>query len=494
MKKNNKIWQAFFTLVILELLFTALSFYDVDIQKIDFIAKSGYKFYSFSELVNFDVPHANVKVDSIIDYLLNDKSKLFARRKLFNDFQYKKNIHLLNPINNYGSYALDLFFDALVNVKDSCLVRIAHYGDSQLEGDRITHVLRQKFQNKFGGSGPGFIPFTDIASPVVYSRTTNGNWCRFNVFSNKYSSDLYGPAGTLFKFNNCNYQYKKSFSNDSIKDEIDSTYNFWLTANEAGINIKLKSQSYYKKISVMYGNSVLPCAVDIYDNENHILMSDTLPESKWFNLFSFHVLNSPNYIKINFNSEISPDFYGLLMDSYNGVQVDNYAIRGHSGGGLLKINQAYLASQFKVLNTKLIIFQYGGNVVPYVNDSTDLKNLESLYYSLFSKFKKVAPNSAILVISTGDMSRKQGELYVSYSQIPQIVEVQKNAALKANCAFWDLYSTMGGENSIRAWAAKGLASPDGHFAYRGQQIIGDELFKAIMAEYNSYQARKRKFL
>ncbi|MDH5598427.1 MAG: hypothetical protein OEY34_04855, partial [Cyclobacteriaceae bacterium] len=36
-------------------------------------------------------------------------------------------------------------------------VRIMHYGDSQIEGDRITGFLRHKLQNKFGGNGPGLL-------------------------------------------------------------------------------------------------------------------------------------------------------------------------------------------------------------------------------------------------------------------------------------------------------------------------------------------------
>ena len=40
--------------------------------------------------------------------------------------------------------------------RKSC--RMIHYGDSQLEGDRITSYLRNRFQKIYGGSGPGFIP------------------------------------------------------------------------------------------------------------------------------------------------------------------------------------------------------------------------------------------------------------------------------------------------------------------------------------------------
>ena len=39
-------------------------------------------------------------------------------------------------------------------------VRVLHYGDSQLEGDRITSYLRNKFQLKWGGGGTGLVPIT----------------------------------------------------------------------------------------------------------------------------------------------------------------------------------------------------------------------------------------------------------------------------------------------------------------------------------------------
>ena len=33
-----------------------------------------------------------------------------------------------------------------------------HYGDSQIECDRITSLLRQRFQEEFGGMGVGLVP------------------------------------------------------------------------------------------------------------------------------------------------------------------------------------------------------------------------------------------------------------------------------------------------------------------------------------------------
>ena len=58
-----------------------------------------------------------------------------------------------------GLGCLKTLFDALTNPDElSKVVRIVHYGDSQIEVDRISGYLRYKLQQQFGGSGPGLIP------------------------------------------------------------------------------------------------------------------------------------------------------------------------------------------------------------------------------------------------------------------------------------------------------------------------------------------------
>jgi uncharacterized protein YehS (DUF1456 family) len=41
------------------------------------------------------------------------------------------------------------------------VVRIIHYGDSQIEGDRIISFLRNKIQNKFGEAA-GLVPARQV--------------------------------------------------------------------------------------------------------------------------------------------------------------------------------------------------------------------------------------------------------------------------------------------------------------------------------------------
>ena len=69
---------------------------------------------------------------------------------------------------------LDPFFDALEAARERP-VRIMHYGDSQLEGDRISSVLREAFQERFGGSGVGLAPAVQTV-PTYTAIPTHRLW------------------------------------------------------------------------------------------------------------------------------------------------------------------------------------------------------------------------------------------------------------------------------------------------------------------------------
>ena len=247
----------------------------------------------------------------------------------------------------------------------------------------------------------------------------------------------------------------------------------------------------YNSVSFLYGNSTDNCIVNFYNNATgELVMTDTLPPCKDVCLHTTKAGSLLN-VKVEFDAVNSPDFYGMYFDSDHGVQVDNYAIRGHSGDGLMLISDDRLAKMLTLTNTRLVIFQYGANVVPYVNSDKACEWLSELYYKLFMKFKKANPDMSILVVGAGDMAKESEGKYSSYSWLPKITAAQKKAALMAGCAYWDLFSMMGGMNSILAWSNKGMAVSNGHFSGKGQKIVANELVEAMMNEYNQYLHRQR---
>ncbi len=487
---RNKWLETFVIIVFINILLIAFAFtpkFSISTGAQDSLS---IKFPAFSELLEFDKSISNNAADSLIEkYIFNTYLK--SLRKSLSDIGPKTENEFFSNPEVGNSYALDDFFFNLKTQSDSEIVRIAHYGDSQLEGDRISCYLRAYFQEKFGGSGIGYIPFDDIADNASYVRYTSPNWYRYTVFHSRYGSGYYGMSGNVFKFSK--FAVKKipvdtsvTASNDTLQVKKNIIY------NSATITIKLGPQVAYSKASLMYGHSSKACMMKVYNaSSGENIISDSLPASEDFSLYPLVLKSLPRSIRLEFSGNVSPDFYGLLLDGNKGVQVDNYAIRGHSGDGLLLINPSYLARQIRVLNTKLIILQYGANVVPSARSEKACEAMGDMYYSIFMQFKKAVPGISVIVIGAGDMATKINGEYMSYPMLPKVVEAQKKAALKAGCAFWNLFEVMGGENSINTWVRKGLASNDGHFSHKGQQLIGKELFNTIITEYNQYLYRQR---
>ena len=464
MKKRNTIIKR---VVIIGIIFCILAFIIPDFE----IFGLKYRTVKFAELFDSTATKKNVKADSLIDKYLSANEK-----------NYIKDSNFINPMQS-GRRALDYFYTALIKESDSNVVHIAHYGDSQLEGDRISCVLREYFQKDYGGNGIGFVPITDICNHVSIQRKESSNWDRDNIFHNHHSDLYYGLSGMLFTFDpNAKIDALKGihYKKGSVHSD-----NFITNAY-----LNIHSLKEFSKVYLMYGKSENPIYVRTSDESKNVIALDTMQATGSFMMKSLSVKTFNEEMTIEFSANFKPDIYGLMFDGKSGVQVDNYAIRGHGGKGLLNLNDDYLKLQLKKLNTKLIIIQYGANTVPYIKSQKECDLLEETYYCIFNKFKRACPDISLLVIGVGDMVKLTNGKYSSYKIIPQIIKAQRNAAIKAHCAFWNLYEFMGGENSLLNWCDNKLANKNGHFTAKGQDIVGKELYNKIIGEYkNNYQKK-----
>ena len=146
-----------------------------------------------------------------------------------------------------------------------------------------------------------------------------------------------------------------------------------------------------------------------------------------------------------------------------------------------------LKEMYDDLQVKLLILQFGGNVVPYISDN--YVYYERWFYRELSKLKSLMPDLSIIVIGVADMSVKEKDIYTTYPNLEHIRDALKNAAFSADCAFWDMYSAMGGKNSMPSWvfARPSLASSDFvHFNERGARVLAEMFYNAFMHDYNAY--------
>ncbi len=104
------------------------------------------------------------------------------------------------PDNNRS--ILNKFFEELATIKGKPkMLRIMHYGDSQIETDRMTKYFRYKLQTQFGGYGPGFVSTVqayDFKSPVI--QVADGDWHRYTAYGRKDTTVLHRRYGVLANF------------------------------------------------------------------------------------------------------------------------------------------------------------------------------------------------------------------------------------------------------------------------------------------------------
>jgi len=361
-------------------------------------------------------------------------------------------------------------------------IRIVHYGDSQIEGDRITAYVRDKFQKLFGGNGPGFVPLMPKYSQISVAIEHSDNWTRHTVFGpGKRPHNRYGAFASLSRFT-------KELPDSMITDST-PVVTAWV---EVGGSKKTRYANIraFNKVQVHYGNCNYPTAIKVYNGEE-LIVNDSLRTDGAYHPYTIQLGATPSNLKIEFSGIQSPDFYGLTCDGNYGVNMDNVAMRGSGGTIFGKINFTELDLMLDGLHTEFIIMQYGGNLMPYLKDEAHAKSSASWFKSQIYKLKQARPTAQILVIGPSDMATSIEGEYQTYPLMEYFIEQWKGAALEAGAAYWDMYRAMGGENSMISWVEKEWAAEDyTHFSPAGMNAISSLLMKALLLEYQYYKTNQ----
>jgi lysophospholipase L1-like esterase len=392
--------------------------------------------------------------------------------KLITSIQYK----------NGSKSALNNFFASLKNISsETKSIRVLHYGDSQIEGDRISDYLRLRLQMNFGGEGPGLISLMPVAQSVINWVSWSEGWDRYGVFAYKDKRVNHSNFGVMAHF--CRYRDYKS-----VTDTATLHKKSWVKVTTT-MNGGAKAAS-YNKLKMFYGGSRSKVFCEYLEN-GVAKASDSLTAGGNFNIKEYNV-SSLNH-EFRFSGADSPDFYGISLEGSKGVMVDNMGLRGSSGTFFNQINFSQLKQFYEYLNVKLIILQFGGNSLPYLKDKAMADNFGNYLKSQIYTLKKVAPQASILLVGPADMSVKEGTAYVTHPLLEDLRNAIRKAAFDTDCAFFDMYDCMGGKNSMVSWVEEGIAAKDYiHFSPKGARKIATLLYSSLINDYNSYSKSDKK--
>ena len=418
-----------------------------------------------------DAMEKKLDVDSLLNAVQDRFTMDADTLSYYRTFFYDNPDRIYLPEDDYTFF--DPVFRAFERARrEGKTVRVAHYGDSQIELDRISSNLREALQVRFGGSGTGMFPALTTTPMASVSRSTSGGFISYTMFGDSTTRRAghrrYGPLAQVVGFN----------GNGTIS----------LRAHK--LKSTLDHVRYFQSVSLLYGRASEKFTVTA---QSDTLKPQPVTRTKdgvtWVT-WTFRKPVEKATIKLSGNAEI----YGVATDGGAGVTVDNIPMRGSTGTILTGIDKSVLKAAYSLDGTSLIILQFGGNFVPAAKSTKAISGYMDKVRAQIAYFREVAPQAKILFIGPSDMavSTEEGRI-VSYRRLPEVVDSLKAVSLRSGAAYWDLYRMMGGENSMGQWVRHrpALAGPDYvHFTTTGAQVVGETLSRSLLTYYDFYNLRK----
>jgi lysophospholipase L1-like esterase len=363
---------------------------------------------------------------------------------------------------------LNHFFEKAASAEDNQqIIRVLHMGDSQIEGDRITRFIRQVFQEKYGGSGPGLFTVVDPQklNPSIWL-DQYGEWTVQHIYqqSKQLENQQYGLMGTV----------ARSFP---------GTQSGFMFRPSPWAEPRAKN---YFKVRLFLGSIKDTLYLNGYIHKSHII-ADTLLKSEGITEINWEFEDHVPRLRLMFQSPTPPPVLGCALDSLSGVAVDNLALRGQSTPRLHQTNHDLFKAMVDHLDVGLILFQFGTNMIPTITDDFTFYQIQ--LQKQLEILKELAPHCPVIVIGTGDAAYLKDGHEVAYDHIASLSAAQKKAAINMNAGFFDLYQAMGGKGAMIEWVNQEppLAMSDYiHFSKTGGKLVANYITKALLAQAEEY--------
>ena len=411
-----------------------------------------------------------------LDSLLMAKQRRFKMQQdtlaYYREFFYEDSDRIYLPDDDYTFF--DPVFQAFERAqKEGKTVRVVHYGDSQIELDRISSNLRDALQERFGGEGTGMFPALTRTPMASISHSAAGGMAGFPMvgdsLTRRAGHNRYGPLSQVVSVQGSGTVSLRALRQKSTLERV----------------------RHFSSVSVLYGRAS--------DDFSVTAQSDTLkprPVTKkqdGLTWTTWRFSRPVDRATLKFTG--SAEVYGIATDGRAGVTVDNVPLRGSTGTILTHIDKDLMKNAYLLDDTRLIILQFGGNFVPAAGSSKAISGYMDKVRDQIAWFQEAVPGGKVLFIGPSDMAawdEEDGRLH-TYRRLAEVVDSLKAVTLKCGAAYWDLYGMMGGANSMPQWVRHkpALAGPDYvHFTPAGAKVVGETLSHSLLTYYDFYDLRK----
>jgi lysophospholipase L1-like esterase len=368
-----------------------------------------------------------------------------------------------NVVNN--ATHLHAFYEKLYSLKSGQTERVSiiHIGDSHIQADFLTEVVRKSLQQSFGNAGRGLVVPARVAGtnePLNFRSFSSSTWNAKRIVHPAKPLPV-GIGGITVNTTQEGARFNLRMNDPSV----DYSFNTVTLFFDEGLN------SFDFSLQDSLANElalITPREKGVAENFSRVTFASS------YNHVSFLTRKQSN-------EQSFATVFGLSLE--NGKPGILYHSIGVNGAKYEHYNAAHLfASQTKILSPDLIIVSLGTNEsVEYPHVS---KNFSREIGRLVTSLQEHNPNAAILLITPPDAFLKKVKPNPGIETVrSQIIQY----AVENGLSFWDMYKVNGGKNSAAQWKMLGLLRPDGiHFSRDGYAHQGRLLFEALMKGYDEY--------
>ncbi|OWY24829.1 LysM peptidoglycan-binding domain-containing protein [Sphingobacteriales bacterium UPWRP_1] len=371
--------------------------------------------------------------------------------------------HSANVVEYNNNKILQTFYEKW-KIEGYSNISIAHFGDSHVQPDYFTSVVRQQLQQLKGNGGRGMIfPYSmaKTYSQSDYKSKFTGNWKTANSIQNPPQIPL-GVSGFVAQTTDTAASFSIFFTKPQPAGP--KFIKVYCKKNLTTYQLTVKSKRQYQSLSFENaGDPEIPYALFYLPETGDTL--EFILQNKYLNNNLF-------------------ELYGISIENNaGGVIYHNLGVGGATYSAVL--NQQYFNQQFPFLAPDLVILDWGTNDIIYKNKLE--ADLAGVVVATINKVRNAYPNALIMLTSVQDMNRKG----VNISAAKDFSDLMRTIAFEQSCLYYDWYRVAGGAYSMNKWFNNKLAQPDNiHLSVKGYELKGNLFYEALTKTLQYYNANK----
>ncbi|MCM1293151.1 MAG: GDSL-type esterase/lipase family protein [Bacteroides sp.] len=396
-----------------------------------------------------------------------------------------------NPVIDLEDYESEIDVPSFINLKNNKInfngadwsklineiqqsatspVSIVHIGDSHLQADFATNVVRDGLQYDFGNAGRGLITplkMSGTNEPIDYSISSTHAWNAVKLMNQSWPRTMGFTGTSITPVGNQ--------SNLLVSTSEKEDYNPFST-----IIVFHKGQFYVTQVTDIDGNQLKFVATPSKDY-TEIKLTDDINAARIY----FDSAGDLTLFGVSLSGQRPGVFYHTIGN--NGATFSTYNRIGDMGAGILP------------LSPDLVIISLGTNEAFGKVDKRQFKDSIS---RLVESIKKSNPNATLLLVTPMECQRsvyskvsvpvktrkrkkkrtrtKTVKSYKINSNISTVRDVIIEYAHQNHIAVYDWYNIAGGSHASEKWISAGLFSGDRvHHSLKGYKLQGELFYQAL---------------